>query len=192
MKFWPRFKLFLQRYWLWVAVLVGFSVSIVLPIWYLAGMEESVRRYIVGINVASLPWGILQTLVFVAFLYLLQYGGGFAQFKKSKVDSTKVAVRFDDVIGLTEAKREAWEVVQLIKDRTSLKKIGGKVLKGLLLLGPPGCGKTLLAKAIASEAGIPFLSVAGSEFVEIFVGVGAARVRKLFKQARQYAEAYGG
>ena len=192
MNWWPRFKLFLQRYWLWVAVIIGFGASIVFPIWYLAGMEESVRRYIVGINVASLPWGILQTLVFVSFLYLLQYGGGMAQFKKSKVDAGKVAVKFDDVIGLTEAKREAWEVVQLIKDRTVLKKMGGKVMRGLLLMGPPGCGKTLLAKAIATEAGTPFLSVAGSEFVEVFVGVGAARVRKLFKQARQYAEAYGG
>ncbi len=192
MNWWPKFKLFLQRFWLPVAVVVGFSLSVLVPIWYLAGMEESVRRYIVGINVASLPWGILQTLVFVAFLYLLQYGGGFAQFKKTNIDSGKVAVKFDDVIGLTEAKREAWEVVQLIKDRTMLKKIGGRVLKGLLLMGPPGCGKTLLAKAIATEAGIPFLSVSGSEFVEIFVGVGASRVRKLFKQARQYSEAYGG
>ncbi|MBI5202536.1 MAG: AAA family ATPase [Elusimicrobia bacterium] len=192
MNWWPRFKLFLQRFWLPVAVVVGFSLSVIVPLWYLAGMEESVRRYIVGINVASLPWGILQTLVFVAFLYLLQYGGGFAQFKKASIDSGKVQVKFDDVIGLSEAKREAWEVVQLIKDRTMLKKIGGRVLKGLLLMGPPGCGKTLLAKAIATEAGIPFLSVSGSEFVEIFVGVGASRVRKLFKQARQYSEAYGG
>src|SRR5437899_4448541 len=113
MKMWmAKFKLFMQRYWLWVAILVGVTVSIVIPIWYLSGMEESVRRYIVGINVASLPWGILQTLVFVAFLYLLQYGGGFATFKKSKVDSAKVNVRFADVIGCNEAKREAWEMVQ--------------------------------------------------------------------------------
>jgi cell division protease FtsH len=188
---WAKFRLFMQRYWLWVAIVVGVTVSILLPIWYMAGMEESVRRYIIGINVASLPWGILQTLVFVAFLYLLQYGGGFAQFKKSKVDSTTVDVRFSDVIGLTEAKREAWEMVQLIKDRAALKRVGGKILHGMLMIGPPGCGKTMLAKAIATEAAVPFLSTAGSEFVEIFVGVGAARVRKLFKQARQYAAAYG-
>lgn len=188
---WARFRLFMQRYWLWVAIVVGVAVSVVLPMWYLAGMEESMRRYIVGINVASLPWGILQTLVFVAFLYLLQYGGGFAQFKRSKVDSAIVNVKWNDVIGLTEAKREAWEMVQLIKDRAALKRVGGKILHGMLMIGPPGCGKTMLAKAIASEAGVPFLSTAGSEFVEIFVGVGAARVRKLFKQARQYAQAYG-
>ncbi|MBI5210331.1 MAG: AAA family ATPase [Elusimicrobia bacterium] len=189
--FWARLRLFLQRYWLWVAIVALLVVSIVLPIWYMSGMEESVRRYIVGINVASLPWGILQTLVFVGFLYLLQYGGGFARFKKSRVDAGAVSTRFTDVIGLMEAKREAWEIVQLIKDRAVLKKVGGKILHGMLMVGPPGCGKTMLAKAIATEAGVPFMSTAGSEFVEIFVGVGAARVRKLFKQARQYAKAYG-
>lgn len=188
---WARFRLFMQRHGIWVAITAGVCVSILLPIWYMSGMEESVRRYIIGINVASLPWGILQTLVFVAFLYLLQYGGGFARFKKSRVDAGAVKVRFSDVIGLTEAKREAWEMVQLIKDRAVLKRVGGKILHGMLLIGPPGCGKTMLAKAIATEAGVPFLSTSGSEFVEIFVGVGASRVRKLFKQARQYAQAYG-
>ena len=189
--FWAKLRLILHRHWVVVAIVVGVIVAILVPVWYMAGMEESVRRYIIGINVASLPWGILQTLVFVGFLYLLQYGGGFAQFKKSKVSASHVSVKFSDVIGLIEAKREAWEMVQLIKDRAALKRVGGKILHGMLMIGPPGCGKTMLAKAIATEAGIPFLSTAGSEFVEIFVGVGAARVRKLFRQARQYARAYG-
>lgn len=189
--FWAKLRLLLHRHWLVVAVVAGVIFAILIPAWYMSGMEESVRRYIIGINVASLPWGILQTLVFVGFLYLLQYGGGFAQFKKSKVSSSSVNVKFSDVIGLTEAKREAWEMVQLIKDRAALKRVGGKILHGMLMIGPPGCGKTMLAKAIATEAAIPFLSTSGSEFVEIFVGVGAARVRKLFKQARQYARAYG-
>ncbi|MFH1723842.1 MAG: AAA family ATPase [Elusimicrobiota bacterium] len=189
---WAKIKLILQRHWIWMAILLATGLSVLMPIWYLAGMEESIRRYIVGINVASLPWGILQTLIFVGFLYLLQYGGGFSRFKKAKVDAAMVKTRFSDVIGITEGKKEAWEVVQLLKDRSKLRLVGGRIIRGILLLGPPGCGKTLLAKAIATEAGIPFLSVAGSEFVEIFVGVGASRVRKLFKQARQYAQAYGG
>ncbi|HAM35562.1 MAG TPA: hypothetical protein DCP85_06500, partial [Elusimicrobia bacterium] len=146
---WAKIRLFLQRHWVPIAIAAGVVVAILIPAWYMSGMEESVRRYIVGINVASLPWGILQTLVFVGFLYLLQYGGGFAQFKKSKVDATQVHVRFADVIGLTEAKREAWEMVQLIKDRAALKRVGGKILHGMLMIGPPGCGKTMLAKAIA-------------------------------------------
>lgn len=191
-RLWPKLKFFWQRYWLWVVCIGGGLITIILPVWYMAGMEESVRRYIVGINFASMPFGLFQTMVFVGFLYLLHFGGGFSQFKKTKVDAGLVSVRFQNIIGLKEAKREAWEVVQLIKDRSRLKRIGGRIVRGVLLTGPPGCGKTMLAKAIASEAGLPFLSVAGSEFVEMFVGVGASRVRKLFKQARQYAEAYGG
>lgn len=190
-KIWAKFRLVFQRHWLWIAITLLVVVTVGLPLWYLAGMEESVRHYITAINVASLPLQIFSTLVFVGFLYLLQYGGGFIRFKKAKIDASSVQVHFSDVIGLSEPKREALEVVELIKDRSILKRVGGKILRGLLLMGPPGCGKTLLAKAIATEAGIPFLSVSGSEFVEIFVGVGAARVRKLFKQARQYAEAYG-
>src|SRR5581483_4642227 len=136
-KLWARFRLAFQRYWLWMAIFLLIVVSIVLPLWYLAGMEESVRHYITAINVASLPLQIFSTLVFVGFLYLLQYGGGFARFKKAKIDASGVQVRFSDVIGLNEPKREALEIVQLIKDRSILKKVGGKILRGLLLMGPP-------------------------------------------------------
>lgn len=101
-------------------------------------------------------------------------------------------VRFSDVVGIDEAKEEAWEVVQLIKDHARLKKIGGKILRGILMVGPPGCGKTYLAKAIATEAGLPFLSMAASEFNEVFVGVGSSRVRKLFGKARSLAYGFGG
>jgi len=93
---------------------------------------------------------------------------------------------------MDEAKQEANEIVNLVKDRAELQRIGGKILRGLLMLGPPGCGKTYLAKAIATEAKLPFISMSGSEFVEMYVGVGAGRIRGLFKRARQLAELEGG
>ena len=188
--FWLKLKLFVRKHWLPLVIGLVVLVAVVFPVWYLAGIEENTRRYIISMNVASMPWMVLNTVIFVGFLYLMQ-SGGFSALKKSKVDAGLVNIKFTDVMGLGEAKREAWEVVQLIKDRTRVKAIGGKILKGVLLVGPPGCGKTLLAKAVATEAGVPFVSISGSEFVEVFVGVGAARVRKLFKQAREYAEAHG-
>ncbi len=188
--FWFKIKNYFMRHWLAITIVVVVLLAVVFPVWYLAGMEENTRRYIIGMNVASMPWMVFNTLIFVGFLFLMQ-SGGFSALKKTKVDAGAVNIRFTDIVGLEEAKREAWELVQLIKDRTRVKAIGGKILKGALLVGPPGCGKTLLAKAVATETGVPFLSVAGSEFVEVFVGVGAARVRKLFKQAREYAQAHG-
>ena len=134
--------------------------------------------------------GAIQAIVFVG-AYMFFFSGGFSKLKKNKVNSSKVNVKFTDVIGFENAKKEAMEVVDIIKDSTRVKKIGGKLVKGILLMGPPGCGKTLLAKAIATEAKMPFISIAGSEFVEVFVGVGASRVRKLFKQARKLAYTEG-
>jgi cell division protease FtsH len=190
--FWQKIKIFIKKNWIAVTIGVLIVISVFLPIIYLSTMEANTRRYIIGINMASMPWMLIQTVIFVGLLYFLHYSGGFAKFKKTKIRAENVNVRFSDIIGLEQAKREAWEVVQLIKDRKKVKKIGGKIIKGVLLIGPPGCGKTMLAKAIATESGVPLLSVAGSEFVEIFVGVGASRVRKLFSQARDIAKIYGG
>lgn len=102
------------------------------------------------------------------------------------------AIGWKDVIGMEEVKTEALEIVKLIKDRAALKKVGGKILRGLLMLGPPGCGKTYLATAMANEAGVPFISRAGSEFVEMYVGVGASRIRRLFMEAKELAQEKGG
>jgi len=102
------------------------------------------------------------------------------------------SIGWDDVIGMEEVKIEAKEIVKLIKDRAEVQKIGGKILKGLLMLGPPGCGKTYLATAMANEAGLPFLARAGSEFVEMYVGVGASRIRRLFMEAKELAQEKGG
>ena len=110
-------------------------------------------------------------------------GGG----KSKAVDEGKVNTRFDDVAGVDEAKEELVEVVDFLKEPKKYTEIGGKIPKGVLLVGPPGTGKTLLARAVAGEAGVPFFRISGSDFVEMFVGVGASRVRDLFRQAREKA-----
>ncbi|MBC7450903.1 MAG: AAA family ATPase, partial [Cytophagales bacterium] len=118
-------------------------------------------------------------------------GGQIFNIGKSKAAlfdaENKVKITFADVAGLDEAKEEVKEIVDFLKYPTKFTKLGGKIPKGALLVGPPGTGKTLLAKAVAGEAGVPFFSLSGSDFVEMFVGVGAARVRDLFKQAKEKA-----
>ncbi len=119
-------------------------------------------------------------------------GGGFMTIGKSKARvyvETDIKVRFEDVAGVDEAVTELREIVDFLKDPKLFGRLGGRMPKGILLVGPPGTGKTLLAKAVAGEAAVPFFSINGSEFVELFVGVGAARVRDLFEQARQKAPA---
>ncbi len=119
-------------------------------------------------------------------------GGGFMSIGKSRAKiyvETKTGVTFADVAGVDEAKAELEEVVEFLKDPSKYGRLGARVPKGVLLVGPPGTGKTLLARAVAGEAGVPFFSISGSEFVEMFVGVGAARVRDLFEQARAKAPA---
>ncbi|MEY4891993.1 MAG: hypothetical protein RIQ34_605, partial [Bacteroidota bacterium] len=118
-------------------------------------------------------------------------GGGIFSIGKSKATlfdkGTKVSITFADVAGLDEAKVEVMEIVDFLKNPKKYTNLGGKIPKGALLIGPPGTGKTLLAKAVAGEAQVPFFSLSGSDFVEMFVGVGASRVRDLFKQAREKA-----
>ncbi|MFH1889072.1 MAG: ATP-dependent zinc metalloprotease FtsH [Candidatus Omnitrophota bacterium] len=105
-------------------------------------------------------------------------------------DAEKITFN-NDVAGVDEAKEELQEVIEFLKDPTKFQKLGGKIPKGVLLVGPPGCGKTLVAKAVAGEAGVPFFSISGSDFVEMFVGVGASRVRDLFEQGRKAAKVSG-
>ncbi|OPY15280.1 MAG: ATP-dependent zinc metalloprotease FtsH [Syntrophus sp. PtaU1.Bin005] len=129
--------------------------------------------------------------VWIFFMRQMQAGGGKAMaFGKSRArlmtDKTK-KVTFSDVAGIDEAKAELEEVIEFLKDPKKFTRLGGRIPKGLLLVGPPGTGKTLLAKAIAGEADVPFLSISGSDFVEMFVGVGASRVRDLFTQAKKNA-----
>jgi len=133
---------------------------------------------------------ILLVVVWIFFINRSQGGaGGAMSFGKSraKLAETRNKVTFADVAGVDEAKEELEEVIEFLKDPKKFQKLGGKIPKGVLLLGPPGSGKTLLARAVAGEAGVPFFSISGSDFVEMFVGVGAARVRDLFEQGKKSA-----
>ncbi|MDP3048113.1 MAG: ATP-dependent zinc metalloprotease FtsH [Thermodesulfovibrionales bacterium] len=138
-------------------------------------------------------WGpiIFLVLIWIFFMRQMQAGGNKAlSFGKSKaklVSDKAVKITFADVAGIEEAKEEVQEVIDFLKSPQKFSKLGGKMPKGVLLVGAPGTGKTLLAKAIAGEAGVPFFSISGSDFVEMFVGVGASRVRDLFQQAKKSA-----
>lgn len=144
-----------------------------------------------------LSWVVPVALFFGVWMFMLRrmgggLGGGLMQIGKSKAKvyvQSDTGVTFKDVAGVDEAKDELKEIVDFLKDPVGYGRLGGRMPKGVLLVGPPGTGKTLLARAVAGEAGVPFFSISGSEFVEMFVGVGAARVRDLFEQARAKAPA---
>jgi cell division protease FtsH len=129
--------------------------------------------------------------VWIFFMRQMQAGGGKAlSFGKSRarlMSDQSEKVTFEDVAGIDEAKEELAEIVEFLRDPKKFTRLGGRIPKGVLLVGPPGCGKTLLARAIAGEAGVPFFSISGSDFVEMFVGVGASRVRDLFVQGKKNA-----
>jgi cell division protease FtsH len=134
---------------------------------------------------------ILLVGVWIFFMRQMQAGGGKAMsFGKSRaklLTESQVKITFEDVAGIEEAKEELNEIISFLKDPKKFTKLGGRIPKGVLLMGPPGTGKTLLARAIAGEAGVPFFSISGSDFVEMFVGVGASRVRDLFLQGKKSA-----
>jgi len=144
--------------------------------------------------ITILSWVAPMAIFFILWSYLLKRmgagSGGLMQIGKSKAKvfiEKKTGVTFADVEGIEEAEAELIEVVEFLKNPGKYQRLGGHIPKGVLLLGPPGTGKTLLARAVAGEAGVPFFSITGSDFVEMFVGVGAARVRDLFAQAVEHA-----
>jgi cell division protease FtsH len=203
---WKKIKFYWKLYWIRVILtLVATVIFILLNIVIISGLKawRESESYLRQSQLATAPlqmfiWsvmGIIQGMVYVFMMYWMFYKRGatsFTQTAKKSIAGSELGITWDDVIGMDEAKQEALEVVKLIKDRAELQRIGGKILRGILLLGPPGCGKTYLAKAVATEAGLPFIAMSGSEFVEMFVGVGAGRIRSLFKQARNLAELRGG
>jgi cell division protease FtsH len=132
---------------------------------------------------------VLIFVLFMLFMRNLQSGGGKAMsFGKSRakmLNESAHKVTFDDVAGVDEAKEELQEIIQFLQEPEKYTRLGGRIPKGVLLMGPPGTGKTLLARAVAGEASVPFFSISGSDFVEMFVGVGASRVRDLFDQGKR-------
>ncbi len=145
---------------------------------------------------ASLIFSILPIILIVGFVFFMmrqmQSGGGrgamsFGKSRARLLTEKQGRVTFDDVAGVDEAKEELQEIVEFLQDPSKFQRLGGKIPKGALLVGPPGTGKTLLARAVAGEAGVPFFTISGSDFVEMFVGVGASRVRDMFEQAKRSA-----
>jgi len=153
-----------------------------------AETDSALLSYIV----AAAPWVIL-VLIWLFFIRQMQGGGGtkslfsFGKSKAKLLTDERPKVTFADVAGVVEAREELGEIIDFLKEPGKFQKLGGKIPKGALLLGAPGTGKTLLARAIAGEAGVPFFSMSGSDFVEMFVGVGASRVRDLFEQGKKNA-----
>jgi cell division protease FtsH len=145
---------------------------------------------LLGILFQMLPI-LLLIGVWIFFMRQMQGGTkgamGFGKSKARLLTENKNRVMFDDVAGVDEAKEELQEVVEFLKDPAKFQRLGGKIPKGALLIGPPGTGKTLIARAVAGEAGVPFFTISGSDFVEMFVGVGASRVRDMFEQAKKNA-----
>ena len=153
--------------------------------------EPESQSLISQLLISSFPI-LLLIAVWVYFMRQMQGGGGrgamsFGKSKAKLLGEDNVKITFDDVAGIDEAKQELSEVVDFLRDPRKFQRLGGKIPKGVLTVGPPGTGKTLLAKAIAGEAKVPFFTISGSDFVEMFVGVGASRVRDMFDQAKKQA-----
>jgi cell division protease FtsH len=179
-----------------VAPILGFSTNQVVKQMQDKGVEvrqdPSEGFSLIGLLISWLPV-LLIVGVFIWFMRQMQSGGGgrgamsFGRSRAKLQGEDQIKVNFSDVAGCDEAKEEVGELVEFLRDPGRFQKLGGKIPRGVLMVGPPGTGKTLLAKAIAGEAKVPFFSISGSDFVEMFVGVGASRVRDMFEQAKKHA-----
>ena len=200
---WKKIKNFLRIHWVKiVAFIVGLIFLTILTILIVVGLQNffALESFYKRMTLANIPLqfflSIVTSFIFASvymFMWMkMLHGGGLAKMGQKRIKAAQVNVKWEDVIGMKYIKTEVKEVINLLKDRARLKKIGGKIIKGVLMVGPPGCGKTYIAKAIATETGLPFLSATGSEFIGMFVGQGATRMKGLFKQARIHADIDGG
>ncbi|MFT5387679.1 MAG: ATP-dependent Zn protease, partial [Candidatus Omnitrophota bacterium] len=198
-----KFVIFLQVHWVKILIITIGALALGGTGYYIftsssnyASLEPYTRRQLSGQMAAMMPmFLIVQVIAILMMLGVQMYmmsGGTMSSFSKKKLNEAKMDVKWADVIGMETAKKEAWEIVSLLKDRSKVKAIGGNIVKGTMFLGPPGCGKTYLAKAMATECGLPMITAVGSEFVAMFMGQGAARIKALFKQARNMAKIEGG
>jgi len=155
------------------------------------GKAQEEQSVLLILLIQSLPFLLIIAMVFFAMRQMQKGGGsgamGFGKSKAKLLTERQGRVTFDDVAGIDEAREELQEIVEFLRDPSRFAKLGGQIPKGALLVGSPGTGKTLLARAIAGEAGVPFFTISGSDFVEMFVGVGASRVRDMFEQAKKNA-----
>src|SRR5687768_16866428 len=153
-------------------------------------IKEANSTHWVSVLINAIPF-VLLLAFWIFMMRQMQSGGNKAlSFGKSRArmhSSQQKKVTFKDVAGVEEAKEELQEIIEFLREPQKFQKLGGRIPKGVLLIGPPGTGKTLLARAIAGEANVPFFSISGSDFVEMFVGVGASRVRDLFEQGKKNA-----
>lgn len=166
-------------------------------------LRQNVPEFVVNASpsfLKNLIYSVLPVLLLISFFWFFVYrgvqqgGGKIFSFGKSRaklLTPGKNRITFEDVAGVDEAKEELQEIIEFLKDPHRYQRLGGKIPKGVLLIGPPGSGKTLMARAVAGEADVPFYTISGSDFVEMFVGVGAARVRDLFEQAKRAAKSSG-